>query len=70
MWAIPVHIVVSLVLGTGLTLLLEEPARKRLRQWKKPENDRKFCFAGMTVLAAGVLFAILGGVFLSDGTVL
>ena len=31
MWAIPLHIAVSLALGTALTLFLEEPARKQLR---------------------------------------
>ena len=31
MWAIPIHIALSLALGTALTLLLEEPARKWLR---------------------------------------
>ena len=31
MWAIPIHIALSLALGTALTLLLEEPARKSLR---------------------------------------
>ena len=31
LWAIPIHIAVSLALGTALTLFLEEPARKQLR---------------------------------------
>lgn len=69
-WAIPIHIAVSLVLGTALTLLLEEPARKGLRKLKRPENESKFCVVGIVFLAMGALFAVLGGVFLADGKVL
>ena len=34
-WAIPIHIVVSVILGMLLTLYLEDPARKKLNKWLK-----------------------------------
>ena len=47
-WTIPIHISVSLVIGTLLTLYLEEPARKKLKEWRekkkqinKDRNDQK-----------------------------
>ena len=39
MWAIPIHIVVSIILGIGLTLLLEEPVRKKLKQWMTRDSS-------------------------------
>ena len=33
LWAVPIHLVISLLLGTVLTLYLEEPVRKRLKNW-------------------------------------
>ena len=37
LWAVPIHVVISLILGTVLTLYLEEPARKKLKQWISKE---------------------------------
>ena len=35
LWAIPIHISISVILGIILTLYIEEPARKKLNQrWK------------------------------------
>ena len=39
LWAIPIHIAVSLALGTALTLFLEEPARKQLRLVKSFDSN-------------------------------
>ena len=35
LWAVPIHVVVSIILGILLTLYIEEPARKKLNQWWK-----------------------------------
>ena len=41
-WAIPIHVLISLVFGTLLTIFLEEPARKFLKKYlakrKEAEN--------------------------------
>ena len=35
LWAIPIHILISVILGIVLTLYIEEPARKKLNKWWK-----------------------------------
>ena len=35
LWAVPIHVIISILLGILLTLYIEEPARKRLNQWWK-----------------------------------
>ena len=43
-WAIPIHVLISLVFGTLLTIFLEEPARKFLKnilaKRKEAENTQ------------------------------
>ena len=34
-WAIPIHVIISVILGIILTLYVEEPARKKFNQWWK-----------------------------------
>ena len=44
-WAVPIHVLISLVFGTLLTIFLEEPARKFLKnilaKRKEAENIQK-----------------------------
>ena len=35
LWAVPIHVIISIILGILLTLYIEEPARKKLNQWWK-----------------------------------
>ena len=32
-WTIPIHIIISLIFATLITLFIEEPARKLLKNW-------------------------------------
>ena len=34
-WAIPVHLIVSIIFGSLLTIFIEEPARKYLKKWQE-----------------------------------
>ena len=34
-WAVPIHVIISVVLGVILTLYVEDPARKKLTKWWK-----------------------------------
>ena len=38
-WSIPIHIIASLIMATAITLLFEEPMRKKLKEWR--ENNKK-----------------------------
>ena len=61
-WAVPIHIGTSILLGIVLTILLEEPARKWLRQEGKQRRNWLVFFAtvitivGAVVLTLGFLF--------------
>ena len=33
LWAVPIHIIISIIFGILLTLYVEDPARKKLNQW-------------------------------------
>ena len=35
LWAVPIHVIISIVLGVILTLYVEDPARKNLTKWWK-----------------------------------
>ena len=35
LWAVPIHVIISIVLGVILTLYVEDPARKKLTKWWK-----------------------------------
>ena len=33
-WTVPIHILISLIFATLLTIYVEEPIRKKLKEWK------------------------------------
>ena len=33
LWAVPIHVIISIIFGILLTLYVEDPARKKLSQW-------------------------------------
>ena len=39
LWAVPIHVLISLIFGTILTFYLEEPSRKKLKQWKDKRKN-------------------------------
>ena len=40
-WTIIIHIIISLIFGTLLTIYLEEPARKILKNWWEKRKQQK-----------------------------
>ena len=64
LWSTPIQIIVSLILAAGLTILLEEPGKKKLKEWKIPQNSRKFRISGALFIAIGILFLITGNLIL------
>ena len=64
LWSTPIQIIISLILASGLTTLLEEPGKKTLRKWKTPQNSRIFRISGTLFLAIGVLFLVSGKLLL------
>ena len=54
LWTIPIQIIISVILGTALTIFLEEPAKKKLRKLRTPQNSRKFRVGMAVVMALGV----------------
>ncbi len=38
LWAIPIHVIISLIFGVLLTILVEEPARKFLNKWIRKDK--------------------------------
>ena len=40
LWAIPIHVLISLIFATILTFYLEEPLRRKLKQWRDKFKKR------------------------------
>ena len=61
MWAIPIHVTLSLILGILLTKLLEEPARRWLKQEGKEKRNWLIFFSAViaSIAAVGVTLGLL-----------
>ena len=40
-WTIPIHMGISILLASFLTIFIEEPGRKMLKSWKQKRNETK-----------------------------
>ena len=40
-WTVPIHITLSLILGIFITIFIEEPARKKFKEWNEKLKDSK-----------------------------
>ena len=60
LWSTPIQIIVSLITAAGLTMLLEEPAKKKLKELKTPQNSSKFSITGALFFAFGILVVAAG----------
>ena len=68
MWVIPIHILVSVVIGVLLTLFLEDPVRKWLKQQGKQKRNWAIFFTTVVLIVAVV--GITLGVLFHGGSVL
>merc|ERR1719357_332932 len=62
MWAIPIHLIISLILGVILTKFVEEPVRNWLKQENKGCRNWTIFFSSI-ISAMGVVGLILGLLF-------
>ena len=61
-WTTPLQIIIMLIVATAMTLLVEEPSKKRLGMiLKKAENARRVRLFGVAFVSLGVAVAIVGG---------
>ena len=41
LWMVPIHIILSPSFGILITIFIEEPARKRLKEWKEQSDNKR-----------------------------
>ena len=67
-WSMPIHIGLSILLGIALTILLEEPARRWLKQENKQRRNWLIFFTGVITIIASIGLTL--GLLFHGGTVM
>ena len=59
-WSIPIEVILSLSLAIPLTIFIEEPANRKLKNFKNPKTSWILGLIGLAMLTVGILAGIIG----------
>ena len=59
-WSIPIEVILSLSLAIPLTIFIEEPANRKLKNFKNPKTSWMLGLTGLVMLTLGILAGAIG----------